>query len=225
MPSTNFLKRCITKVYCQFERIHFHTGKPNVALFLIFSDVHLPPRSKYTLCCSGKGYLPVLGSDLDGGGYPHPICPSILGSDLDGGTPLPLPTPPPILGYDLDGGTLPLSWDLTWMGGGYPNPAPPSWDLTWTGGGREEGSTCPALPHPHPYPGIWPGWGGGRGGSTPPHPAPPPRDLTWSGPSVGYPTTCQLNGLPPRCEQTENITFPHSSDAGGNEWVKYWPRK
>ena len=25
-----------------------------------------------------------------------------------------------------------------------------------------------------------------------------------------------LDGVPPRCEQIENITFPHPSDAGGN---------
>ena len=65
----------------------------------------------------------------------------------------------------------------------------------------------------------WPGYPPGQG--TPPagpgRVQPPPPDcpmafweMLQSIMGYGYP--------PPRCEQTENITFPHPSDAGGNNF-------
>ena len=66
-----------------------------------------------------------------------------------------------------------------------------TWDLTWMG--RGGGTHCPDL--------AWPMMGyPHQEGGVPPDPSPV---LTWDG---GTP--------PPKCEQTENITFHHLSDAG-----------
>ena len=73
-------------------------------------EAHHPLRSKYTLCCSGRGYPPVLGSDLDGGSTPSQV----------GGYPL---TP----AWTWGKGYTPPTW--TWEGGMHP---PPTW--TWEGG-------------------------------------------------------------------------------------------
>ena len=118
-------------------------------------EAYRPRRSKYTLCCSSRGYPPFW--DLTWMGVTHPTlppipipgiwpkqgvgylpCPTspILGSDLDGGyLPHPHPTPHPGIwpGWGVPAPPHPMSWDLTWMG--IPTPhCPPSWDLIWTGG-------------------------------------------------------------------------------------------
>ena len=104
-----------------------------------------------------------------------------------------------------------------WGGG-----VPPS--QSWTGGIP----SSLGLGAPHPVPRIPPsaGWG-----TT--HP-----DLEWGTPSglgTGYPTphldlgrgplSVSRMGYPPPSGQTENITFPHTRDAGGNKQQKYtWSR-
>ena len=86
--------------------------------------------------------------------------------------------------------------------------------LTWGGGGGglPPSSSWMGVPHPADpfrrgmgYPLSRPGMG-----YPPPHP-----DLGWgtplSRPGTGYPPPSSR-----KCEQTENITFPHPSDASGN---------
>ena len=93
------------------------------------------------------------------------------------------------------GGTPSQVWGYL----GYPPSSRPGWgtptlDLRW-------GTPSPYLRWGTPLPSR-PGWG-----------TPPPvlaRVPPYLRPEMGYPP-------PPRkCEQTENITFPHPSDAGGN---------
>ena len=59
------------------------------------------------------------------------------------------------------------------------------------------------------------------------HPGTPYPDLRWGTPYLDlgwgtpYPDLRWILPPPPRkCEQTENITFPHPSDAGGNKFDK-----
>ena len=102
-------------------------------------------------------------------------------------------------------------------------------------------------PHQSGYPPgqgtPWPRYPPGQG--TPPG-YPPARVSPWPGypqqgtprlDLVGYPSPgCPMAfwvmlqsimgyGYPPRCEQTENITFPHPSDAGGNYDKYHMERK
>ena len=95
-----------------------------------------------------------------------------------------------------------LSWRGTYLGWGVPTLGYPSPVLTWWGGtylGVSQILTWPGgtylgqgyLPWGTP---IW----------------------TW----LGYPPSGPGRGTPPRCEQTENITFPHPSDAVGKN-LKY----
>ena len=119
------------------------------------------------------------------------------------------------------GGTSPLSWDLTWTVG-YLLPRP--------GWGRR-------VPHPRsgyggrgtPFPGLdggYPlprsGWrdtpflGQGTPPSRPGRGTPPPLGR------MGYPPVGGMGVPPPQLvemwtgTQSENTTFPHPSDAGGN---------
>ena len=48
---------------------------------------------------------------------------------------------------------------------------------------------------------------------------PHPRPEIWHPPSTIQTWTGYLPPSPRKCEQTENITFPHPSDAGGNEAI------
>ena len=109
-------------------------------------------------------------------------------------------------------GTLPPAW--TWDG------VPPS--QIWTGGVVPIQSwmgVAPISRMGYPCPDL--GWGTTH------------LDLGWgtplSRPGMGYHPTWTWDGVPPscpdlrwgtpsprKCEQTENITFPHPSDAGSN---------
>ena len=121
---------------------------------------------------------------------------------------------PPAGGYPIPAGGYPLAGVppiLTWLGGtpslqGVPLAGitpllhlagiPPIW--TWPGYPTSDLSRVPPFE---------PGWGT------------PPR-WTWPGypPIKGWGAPhLDLAGLPSRCGQTENITFPHPSDAVGNK--------
>ena len=156
-------------------------------------------RARKSSCMNARGtpsaelqVLALLISILMGGGeIPHPV--------LNGGYPI-----QPWMGGEvphpvLDGGT---QSNLGWWGypiqswtGGYPHP-----DLGW-------GTPISRMGYPPSRPGMgyspvqtWDG-------------VTPLPIQTWdqvppSRPWMGYPSC--------KCEQTENITFPHPSDASGN---------
>ena len=106
---------------------------------------------------------------------------------------------------------------------------PPSWPgwgegyLTWvpspTRVPPHQGTPSPGypltrVPPPpgYPPPGYLPCQGAPPRQGTPPHGCPMAFwEMLQSIMGYGYP--------PPRCEQTENITFPHPSDAGGNKHI------
>ena len=127
------------------------------------------------------------------------------------------PPPPQILTWDLDSGypyntkgggsilNLPTGSTLSWPGMGYP--LPPSW--TWDGGTLPLSSTgapqsrcvlTDKLNWKYCLPSSWPRMGV--------HPSPPSA-------VQGPPAPIEM------CtdRQTENITFPHPSDAGGKNWL------
>ena len=136
---------------------------------------------------------------------------------------------------DLSGGGYPISGP-----GGYPIPCLGGTPSQVVGGVHRPRSWGGTLSHvqgvPHPRSGGYPipGLGGV------PHPKSgvplhhldlagvPPSDLRWGtpqhldlagvppGPEMGYPADLRYEmGYPPgKCEQTENITFPHPSDGG-----------
>ena len=145
--------------------------------------------------------------------------------------------------YAVPVGGNPPSLDLTWtggtpfqvLGGGVPLPrsgqgGPPS--QVWTGG------TCSQVwmvgtPFPSLDRGVTPGYLPSARWGCPPSlrwgPPPPIQTRKDGGAPVrkdggtpigknGIPPICQMGypSPPRRCEQTEIITFPHPSDAGGN---------
>ena len=90
--------------------------------------------------------------------------------------------------------------------------------LPWLGGYLPRGNNTP--PPIWTWPGWYLPWPGGGGGYLPSSTL--PSGPAWPGvPTLGYaPPVWTLLGYPsppPRCEQTENITFPHPSDAVGNK--------
>ena len=102
-----------------------------------------------------------------------------------------------------------------------PLPSRPGWDtppdLGW--GTPAHHSDLAGVPH---TPGIL------RWGTPLHHPdlagVPPTPDLRWG---TSPPPSRTGQGTPPfrKCEQTENITFPHPSDAGGNNALGKCRRK
>ena len=142
----------------------------------------------------------------------------------------------------------PCSCSVWWVGGtpGTPPPSRPGQGVhslgstpsqVWGGTPARSGVGTPSqvwgVPRPgldggYPIPEVgvpWPGLDGG-GWGTPHHSDLDgiPPDLRW-----GTPNHPDLDGVrppPPRkCEQTENITFPHPSDAGGKntqQWRRMW---
>ena len=159
-------------------------------------EAHHPPHSKCSLCCSvqwGGGPRDGVSPPQTWGTPRHGVPPQTWGTSPDMGTPRTWGTPLPY--PDLRWGTP--TPDMGWV-------TPPTIIQTWPG-------SPPDLRWGTPTPDM--GW------VTPPHHHPdlagvPPR------PEMGYPPTSDLRWgnppLPHKCEQTENITFPHPSDAGGN---------
>ena len=93
-----------------------------------------------------------------------------------------------------------LNWLVGGGGAGYTKLEYPHSDLAEMGSPHPDlAGWGPQLGHPHP---DLAGWGGVVG--VPPRWDPSHLDLAWVPP-------------PPRCGQTENITFPHPSDAVGNK--------
>ena len=89
--------------------------------------------------------------------------------------------------------------------GGYPEVLPPI--MTWEGG-----TPCPDLEWVPPPVLTW------KGGTPHPHPDLGRGYCCCSDMGGGYPPPKSGGwGIPRKCGQTENITFPHPSDAGGKK--------
>ena len=112
-------------------------------------------------------------------------------------------------------GYPPLGYPPSRSDGGYPRWGTTHWGTppSRSDPGGTRGGVLPI--------GVPPCWGTPCQGipplGYPPIGVPPRLDLAWVPPPgwtwLGYPP-------PPRCEQTENITFPHPSDAVGNKYAQ-----
>ena len=184
-------------------------------------------RGGGTLSSLGRGVpRPDLGPGREGGGRGTP-------SSLGGGT----PDTPSVLILDLARGGYP---NQSWMRG-YPRYPPilildlaggyPGYPLLDLGWGTPLQIWDGVPPHPR-LDGVPPvqTWD-----EVPPHqrldgypPSRPGMGYLPSRDKMGYPPPVQTwDGVPPshRCEQTENITFPHPLDAGGNDHFGNWQRE
>ena len=160
--------------------------------------VLLRKRKRHTACRIVSARCADQSPDWGGEGVPHPVLDRgrVPHPVLDGGEGL----PHPILDVGWvtpsspgQGGTPIKSWP-----GGYPvilDGVPPI---------SRMGSPLLDL--------------GGHPSSRPRMEYPPVSRMGYplSGPGMGYPTP-----PPGKCEQTENITFPYPSDAGGNKGLEF----
>ena len=197
----------LLKVLIVYQNLKIRSIKKQESPPAWTQEAYHPPCSEYSFCCptrvpppGGRGYL----TRVPPGGYLTRVPPQ--GGVPDPGTPGGSSTP---------GGTWP----------GYP----PGGGLGTPGGG-----SWPRYP---PWGGTWPGYPGGvpdlgtplQGGTWPRY---PPRGV----PDPGTPAAswhsgkcCKAlwdMGTPPVDRQNhgwtdacQNITFPHPSDAGGNNFI------